>query len=132
MADSFASIVEAVVQRPGLQSAAIFLLNPETDSLELAAAAGVGGDALERLVVAVRNPAHPVARTVTDATASFDVAPVAPGGPKFRSHVPLIAPETGPARVVGVLAVAHERSLSSADRQFLIGLADQAADVATN
>jgi hypothetical protein len=130
MNDTFASIVSSAVERAGVESAAIFIAGDGSGSLELAAAAGVEGEALERLVAAVRDRAHPIARTLADATASFDVAPVAPGGPALRSHVPLLVDGSDPARAVGVLAVAHDRHLSESDRRTLLSLAEEAARLA--
>ena len=40
-------------------------------------------------VLDVRDPAHPIARTLVDGFATFDVKPMAPGGPALRSHLPL-------------------------------------------
>ena len=98
--------------------------------LELAAAACIDGAPLERLIEAVRDPRHPIALTVTEAEPSFDVRPIAPGGPALRSHVPLFA-EGGHGRaVVGVLAVAHEQSLDASARRDLIGFASEAAALA--
>jgi len=71
----------------------------------------------------VRDPNHPITRTVDDGTASFDVRPVAPGGPALRSHVPISAP--GSNRVVGVVAVAHDAPLSEAARARLTTVADE-------
>jgi hypothetical protein len=113
-----------------IQSAAFFLVTPGSPALELGAAAGIEGPALDGLVNAVRNPAHPVARAVNDAGPTFDVPPVNPGGPKLRSHLPLGANGGGRRTVVGVLAVAHDAPLGEADRQRLVELADRAAVIA--
>jgi GAF domain-containing protein len=122
-----AAITDATPERAGVASAAIFVVAEDSHALELAAASGVEGEALERLVAAVRDPAHPIARTVTDAAASFDVTPMAPGGPALRSHVPLLVEGSDPPRAVGVLAVAHEHTLNESERRVLIDLAEQAA-----
>ena len=113
-----------------IRSAAIFLVAPGSATLQLAAAAGIEGPALVGLVNAVRDPAHPVARAVNDDGPTFDVPPVNPGGPKLRSHLPLVADGDGERTVVGVLAVAHDAPLTEADRQRLIDLAGHAASVA--
>ena len=110
-----------------IQSAAIFLVTPGSLALELAAAAGIEGPAIDGLVNAVRDPAHPVARAVHDDGPTFDIPPVNPGGPKLRSHLPLIASRDGTRVVGGVLAVAHDAPLAAADRQRLVELADVAA-----
>lgn len=97
-------ITAAALLVPAVQSAAIFVDRHGTSDLELAAAAGIEGPALDGLVSAVRNPEHPIARTMTDAGPSFDVRPINPGGPALRSHLPLGGR--------GVLAVAHDTALS--------------------
>ena len=110
-------------------SAVVFTVAPGSSDLELAAAAGVEGPPLDGLVAAVRNPAHPVTRALSDAGPSFDVRPMAPGGPALRSHIPL-RPSAGEATAaVGVLAVAHELPMSEGDRRLLVALAERAASV---
>jgi GNAT superfamily N-acetyltransferase len=113
-----------------IQSAAIFVVASGGGDLKLAAAAGIEGPPLEGLVNAVRNPAHPVARALTDDGPTFDVLPVNRGGPRLRSHLPLLLHGDGSRRAVGVLAVAHDQPLADADRGRLIGLADAAAAAA--
>jgi len=123
-------VIEAIAL-PGVESAAIFVASPSGD-LELGASIGVIGPALERLIEAVQNPGHPIARTVADGVASFDVAPIAPGGPTLRSHLPLLIGAADPARrrVIGVLAVAHDRPLDGEARAALQDLALAAARAA--
>ena len=104
-------------------SAVIFVVAPGSGALELAAAAGVDGPALDGLVAAVLNPAHPIVRALTDDGPSFDVLPMNPGGPRLRSHLPLRV--DGATR--GVLALAHESPLDEGQRQALIALAAEAA-----
>jgi hypothetical protein len=110
-----------------IASAAIFLAMPGSTTLELAAAEGIGGPALDGLIAAVRDPGHPVARALNDSGPTFDVAPMNPGGPRLRSHLPLATQRDGRRMAVGVLAVAHDAPLDSAERQRLIDLADAAA-----
>jgi hypothetical protein len=119
-------VVESAIAEVGVESAAIFLLRPGSTHLELAAAAGVEGSALERLVAAVRDPAHPIRRTV-DQGPTFDVRPVNPGGPALRSHLQLLGQQRAGRSVVGVLALAHDRSLSAEVREALERLAHAAA-----
>ena len=107
-----------------IQSAAIFFVAPGSTTLELAAAAGIAGPALEGLTAAVRNPEHPVAHALLDDEPTFDVLPMAPGGPMLRSHLSLIAPS---GQAVGVLAVSHDSPLDEDQRQQLIALAARAA-----
>jgi hypothetical protein len=101
--------------------------SPGTPTLRLGAAAGIAGPALERLSEAVGNPEHPIARTSIDGLAAFDVLPTAPGGPTLRSHLPITAGSDGDTPVLGVLAVAHDRSLDAQTREALDLLATSAA-----
>jgi GAF domain-containing protein len=116
------AVARLAIERPGIESAAIFIRVRGTDGLELGAAEGVAGPALERLVEAVQNPAHPIARTLADGVASYNVTPMAPGGPALRSHVPVMSD-----RAVGVLAVAHDEPLGLDQQRFLVELAARAA-----
>ena len=101
-------------------SAVIFTVAPGSSDLELAAAAGVEGPPLDGLVAAVRDPAHPVTRALSDAEPSFDVQPTAPGGPALRSHIPLRPAAGAATAAVGVLALAHELPVSEANRRLLV------------
>jgi hypothetical protein len=112
-------------------SAVIFVAAPGSTDLELAAAAGVEGPPLDGLVAAVRNPAHPVTRALSDAGPSFDVRPMAPGGPALRSHLPLSRDGGAGTNASGVLAIAHESPMSEADRQALEDLSRRAAAAIT-
>ena len=108
----------------GVQSAAIFFVAPGSSALQLAAAAGIEGPALDGLVAAAQSPDHPIAQSVADDGPTFDVLPIAPGGPKLRSHLPLV---TDRGETVGVLAVAHDMPLGEEQRAYLIELAGYAA-----
>ena len=119
------ALVDAALGIGGIASAALFALPPGSSTLELAAAAGIEGPALDGLVAAVRNPEHPVARSLTADGPIFDVRPTAPGGPALRSHLPVRDGADG--RPVGVLAVAHDVPLSEPDRAALVDLASAAA-----
>ena len=121
-------VVASVVADGVIESAAIFVVRPGSAELELAAAAGIEGPARDGLVAAVRNPAHPIARALTDEGPTFDVQPMNPGGPALRSHLPLVAPGPGNPLVVGVLAVAHDRGLTTDERQALKNRAEEAAE----
>ena len=119
--------VEAACLVGDISSAAIFAVAPGSSQLELAAAAGIEGPPLDGLVAAVRNPAHPVARALSDDGPTFDVLPTAPGGPRLRSHLPLRTDRGGSRQTVGILAVAHDQPLEEPNRERLITLADGAA-----
>jgi hypothetical protein len=106
-----------------VQSAVIFTVAPGSGALVLAAAAGLEGPPLDGLVAAIRDPAHPVARALTDDAPTFDVLPMNPGGPRLRSHLPLrVGGDT-----VGVMALAHQSATTDEQRDELIALADRAA-----
>ena len=111
----------------GIASAVIFVLRPGSPDLELAGAAGIEGPPLAGLIAAVRNPEHPIKRTLADDGPTFNVEPMAPGGPALRSHLPIIALRDGRPVAVGVLAVAHEESLTADAKRELSGLATAAA-----
>jgi hypothetical protein len=126
-------LAEQALSVSGIESVAIFVRGAPADSaepgavrLKLGAAAGVAGIALERLVAAVQDPAHPIARSLAENVAAFDVTPMAPGGPALRSHIPV--PDTGPTTSAsGVLAVAHDLPLDAAARDRLTAIANEAA-----
>lgn len=124
-------VIEAIAL-PGVESAAIFVASA-SGGLELGASLGVVGPALGRLVEAVRDPRHPITRTMADGVASFDAVPMAPGGPALRSHIPLLIGAADPAsrRVIGVLAVAHDRPLDAETRESLQDFALAAARAAS-
>ena len=108
-------VARSAVAVEGIESAAVFVLRPGSSDLELAGAAGIEGPALEGLTAAVRNPEHPINRGLADDGPTFDVRPMAPGGPALRSHLPLIAMRDERRVAVGVLAVAHEGSLTAGE-----------------
>ena len=117
---SFDDIARAALALPGIESAAIFVAKPDSSELELVAASGIEGPALDGLIAAVRNPNHPIARALSDTAPTFDVAPMNPGGPALRSHLPFAGP--------GVLALAHGQSLPPEARQTLQDLAASAGE----
>ncbi len=120
-------VVQSAIAEDGVESAVVFVLQPGSSALEVGASAGIEGRALDGLATAVRNPAHPISRTIADDAATFDVQPTAPGGPALRSHVPLVARDDGRRRVKGVLAVAHQHRLDPDSRRVLERLAATAA-----
>jgi hypothetical protein len=120
-------IVRSAVGVGGIESAAVFVISPGSAELQLGAAAGVDGVALDRLVAAVADPAHPIRRSMADDGPTFDVRPMNPGGPALRSHLPLPVERDGRIDTVGVLAVAHDDPLDPAGRARLIDLARTAA-----
>ena len=123
-------VVESAITEAKVESAVIFARRPGSSELELAAAAGIDGPPLERLVEAVRNPAHPISRTVVDQIAGFDVHPTTPGGPALRSHLPF-GHDGSRSTATGVLAVAHDQMLDANARRVLVRLADAAGELLT-
>jgi GAF domain-containing protein len=126
------AIVQSAVADAGVESAALFLVAPGADDLEVVAAAGIEGPARDGLIAAVRNPAHPINRAMTDDGPTFDVRPMNPGGPALRSHLPVVGLRNGRHSVVGVLAVAHEDALSTDQQELLKRLAEVAATAASD
>jgi hypothetical protein len=117
-------LVREAIAIGDIASAVAFTVGP-AGALGLAAAAGIDGPPLDGLMAAVRDPAHPVARALTDSDATFDVRPMNPGGPALRSHLPLRAGE----RTLGVLALAHQTPLTGEDRDRAIGIAKRAVAI---
>lgn len=83
--------------------------------------------ALAGLADAIRDPGHPIARTVATREPTFDVTPTRPGGPALRTHVPLVVTRDGSEPVLGVLAVAHDLPIDPALRPLLQAGTDLAA-----
>jgi hypothetical protein len=123
-------VVRSAVGVEGIESAAVFVLSAGSAEPQLGEAAGIDGVALDRLVAAVADPAHPIRRAMADDGPTFDLRPMNPGGPALRSHLPLLVERDGLTDAVGVLAVAHDEPLGAAARTRLIDLATAAARVA--
>src|SRR5690242_7967090 len=84
------SVARSAIDVQDIESAVVFVVGPGSADLRLAAAAGIEGPALDRLVAAVRDPSHPITRTLSDDGPTFDVRPTAAGGPALRSHLPIV------------------------------------------
>ncbi len=111
----------------GSNSAVIVVPGGPSGHLAIVAAHGLGVPAEAGLTAALRNPEHPVARTLRDPVATFDVLPSQPGGPALRSHLPLTVTRGGTVQVLGVLALAHHAPMDAASRRSLGAVADLAA-----
>jgi diguanylate cyclase (GGDEF)-like protein len=121
-------LLRATTDATGAASAAIFVQHPDRTELALAASVGVDGVQLERLASDVaRNDDHPIRRALTERAAAFDVAPVSPGGPALRSHVPLVLTRDDIDTPLGVLALAHAAPLDAQSRRLAAAVADLAA-----
>jgi diguanylate cyclase (GGDEF)-like protein len=108
-------------------TAAVFLQDPDRPGLRHVDSIGVDEETLGALASAVLDPEHPIARTVADGRATFNVAPRAPGGPKYRSHIPMVISRDGVEVPLGALAVAHEAELDEEARRLVQAVADLAA-----
>jgi hypothetical protein len=114
-------LLPVVGRELGIDSAAVFVADP-TGGLSIAASIGLGDPS--GLAAAVRNPAHPVSRTLLDHRSTFDVTPMAPGGPALRSHLPLTVHRDGADMILGVLALAYDRPLDPEARSIVEAVAD--------
>ncbi len=124
---SLGILIGSLAAQLEVESAAIFIVNEQLDRLDVAATIGLEDSAIAGLAAAVGNPRHPIARTVAAPASSFDVLPTAPGGPAFRSHLPLIVTRDGTDIVLGVLALAHDRPIDPGMRPLVQAGADLAA-----
>jgi len=120
-------VLDSIAEQLEIGSAAIFVMNQRVGRLEVVASSGLDDDTVAGLVAAIANPAHPVARTMSDSEPSFDRMPTAPGGPALRSHLPLIVTRDATDTVLGVLALAHDRPADTETRVLLQAGADLAA-----
>ena len=120
------NLLRSIVDGRAVESGAIFVPD-HRGGLELLAAVGLGEPATAGLVAAVRDPSHPIARTLAEPVATFDVQPTRPGGPALRTHLPLVVTRDGREVVAGVMALAHARPMSPEDREVIRSVADRAA-----
>ncbi len=109
LGSSLRLLLDTIASSLDVGSAAVVAVDPANGRLEIAASYGLGDDAAAGLANAVNHPEHPIARTVAAPVASFNVPPTAPGGPALRSHLPLVVRRGDADRVLGVLALAHDR-----------------------
>ena len=120
-------LLASIGQQREVASAVITIVTEDPDHLAIVASIGLGETAIAGLAAAVRDPGHPIARTVTTPVSSFDVSPTRPGGPALRSHLPLIVRRGGSDVVLGVLALAHDRPIDPAMPPLVQAGADLAA-----
>jgi GAF domain-containing protein len=122
------TLLGVIAEQLDVESAVVVVVAVDgPDALTIVASTRLPESAVAGLAQALRNPAHPIARTVTEAVASFDVLPTAPGGPALRSHLPLTVARHGQNEVLGVLALAHEGPVGAEARGLLQAAADLAA-----
>ena len=127
LGSTLSTMLDAVAWAFRIGSAAIVARRPDGAGLEIIAAFGLDEKAAAGLSAAIASPTHPIARTFAEPQPTYDVAPVNPGGPALRSHLPLIVTRGGTAKVLGVLALAHEDSIDTESRPVLEAVADLAA-----
>jgi GAF domain-containing protein len=120
------NLLAVIAEQLDVESAVMVMVDAP-ERLRIVASTGLAEPAIAALTEALRNPAHPIARTVGDPGPSFDVLPTAPGGPALRSHLPLAVTRGGSESVLGVLALAHHRPLDADSRELLQAAADLAA-----
>lgn len=127
LAPTLQILTDVLAREAGAASAVIVVARGHPDRLEIATSFGLGEAARAGLAAAIDDPGHPIARTVSTATSTFDVLPTAPGGPALRSHLPLSVTRGGTDEVLGVLALAHDRPIKPSVRPLLQAGADLAA-----
>jgi len=120
-------LLASLAEQLEVASAVITIVTEDPDHLAIVASVGLEDAAIGGLAAAVRDPGHPIARTVTTPVSWFDVSPTRPGGPALRSHLPLIVTRDGSDVVLGVLALAHDRPIDPAMRPLVQAVADLAA-----
>jgi GAF domain-containing protein len=121
------ALLAVVVEQLDVESAVIVVVD-RPDELRIVATTELPEPTVAALAEAIRNPQHPIARTVGNPVPMFDVLPTAPGGPALRSHLPIAITRDGSAdTVLGVLALAHQRPLDARTRLMLQAVADLAA-----
>jgi GAF domain-containing protein len=126
LATALGLLLDVAAAQVGVESAVVVVVDAP-DRLRIVASTGLPDAARLALAEAIRNPEHPIARTIREPVPAFDVLPTAAGGPALRSHLPLIVVRGGPDSVVGVLALAHHRPLGDEARLLLEATADLAA-----
>ena len=126
LASSLNALLAAIADAFEVASAAVVIEDRGGAGLEIAATFGLDA-AATGLAEAIRRPSHPIARTFAAPEATFSVEPSGSGGPALRSHLPLVVTRDGVDRVLGVLALAHDRPLDSAAQPILLATADLAA-----
>jgi hypothetical protein len=119
-------LLAVIAEQLDVESAVIVVVDGP-DRLRIVASTGLAEPVTAGLAEAIRNPAHPIARTIGEPVPSFDVLPTAPGGPALRSHLPLAVARGGTETVLGVLALAHHQPLDAESRELVEAAADLAA-----
>ncbi len=127
LASTLTTMLGAVARAFDVGSAVIVAKRGDGAGLEIVASFGLDERAAAGLSEAITRPTHPIARTFAEPTPTYDVTPVNPGGPKLRSHLPLVISRDGSEKVLAVLALAHEDAIDAESRPVLEAVADLAA-----
>ena len=106
---------------------AIVVRDGSGNGLEIVASYGLDAAATAGLAEAMQRPTHPVTMTFEATAPTYDVAPMNPGGPRLRSHLPLIVTRGRTPRVLGVLALAHDDEIAPEAKPIIGAAADLAA-----
>ena len=121
------TLLDAVARPLGIASAAIVVRDGSGTGLEIVASYGLDAAATAGLAEAMQRPTHPVTMTFEATAPTYDVAPMNPGGPRLRSHLPLIVTRGRTPRVLGVLALAHDDEIAPDAKPIIGAAADLAA-----
>lgn len=121
------AILDATVGAVGATAGAVFLRQPDSPILYVAARHGLDDAAVAAFEREVEDPAHPVAAAARDVAAVFDRAVVG-ADPRARSaaDLPLVVTHEGLDLALGVmtLAWARERTTSRSEQQLARAAAD--------
>lgn len=128
MSEQIEAILREIVPARDVESAVVVVPDGSNGGVSIAASVGLPEVAVAGLAAAMRDPDHPVVRTVREPVAAFDVLPTRPGGPELRAHVPLTLTRDGHAEVVGALALAYQRSLGDVARSEIEAAAARIAE----
>jgi GAF domain-containing protein len=127
LASSLETLLHVTCDQLDIESAAVVVVDGPSGHLAIVSSFGLGEPAATGLTAALRNPEHPIARTLRDPVATFDVPPSQPGGPALRSHLPIMVTRDGTDTTLGVLALAHDHPTEAEPRRLLEAIADLAA-----
>jgi GAF domain-containing protein len=127
LAPTLEALLAATAEELDVESAVIVTVDGPPGRLVIAASFGLADAATAGLAEAIRNPGHPIARTVHEPAPAYDVLPTQPGGPALRSHLALSVTRDGTTTVLGVLALAHRQPIPAASRSLVEAVADLAA-----
>lgn len=121
------TLLDAIARPLGIASAAIVVRDGAGSGLQVVAGSGLDEAATAGLTEAMKRPTHPVTMTFEASAPTYDVAPINPGGPALRSHLPLVVTRGGTARALGVLALAHDSSIDPEAKSVIEAAAGLAA-----